>query len=522
MSLDICIFNSFKYHYEMFGYIIEYAISNNHNLDIYTLSENNYGWFDFYKTHFNFVNFIPVNKFKESSHKYNLIILTTDYDPEYNSSIIDLYNNKYKTIVINHTIETKRRDLLYFVDIRPYPFKKDPFCIPCFKYITSPKKFTNKKLKIFVGVKHCKDYNWNYLEELSKTCEIHVVCRLIPDEYRKLKGAVIHEKMETQEMFNLMVECDFLFYVLEDCPYRNSKISGFIPMAFSCGTQILMDRDTNFHYGFTSCKYPDQELIPESDKVIEERNRLQTLPEIIEKFIPKKIECHSDIPKIINFLWLSEKGDQDYPEKYQKCVNTFKRHNPNWIIKIWNNSSVENLIKDNFPKEIKDTYFSFKKIIKKCDFARMCILYVHGGIYSDLDFYCVKNLDYLMSNKNLYITEEISEHEVYYRQLYNGFLGSVPGHPFILGWINKMVLIENKHDLRVMHSTGPIAFYEYWSSLKEKPEISNPVHTIPYVNTHRLSNMFNNNPDIYTYTLWNEGSHWSLVDYYIILKFICL
>ncbi len=515
MSLDICIFNSFNYHYEMFGYIIEYAISNGHNLDIYTAMENDYGWFDFYKNHFNFINFLPIYKFRDASHKYNLIILTTDYDPAYNSNLVDLYNNKYKTLVINHTIESSRRDLLYFADIRPYPFKNVQYCIPSFRYITTPKKFINKKLKIFVGVKPVKNYNWDYLEKLCKIHEIHVVCRNIPDEYKKL-GAILHEKINTREMFDLMTECDFLFYVLEDCPYRNTKISGFIPMAFSCGTQILMDRDTNFHYGFTSCKYPDEELIPDSEKVLQERTRLEMLPAIIERFIPSKVESFSEIPKVINFIWLSKEGDKKHPDKYNIGIDTFKKHNPNWEIKIWNNSSIENLLKTKFSGKISDTYFSFKKLIKKCDFARMCILYAHGGIYSDLDFYCVKNLDLLIKDKTLYITEEIIEHEVYTRQLYNGFLASTRGNLFIYGWINKMVEIQNKSELRVMNSTGPIAFYNYWSSLKDKPELSNPVHTIPYVNTHKLSRMFNQEPDIYTYTLWNEGSKWSLPDYYII------
>jgi len=47
--MNIAIFNSFHFHFEMFGYIIDYCNNKNIKLDIYTPMEIDLGWIVFYK-----------------------------------------------------------------------------------------------------------------------------------------------------------------------------------------------------------------------------------------------------------------------------------------------------------------------------------------------------------------------------------------------------------------------------------------------------------------------------------------
>ena len=49
---NVAIFNSFYFHYEMFGYIIQYCKVNHFNLTIFTNFDNDLGWFDFYDSIF--------------------------------------------------------------------------------------------------------------------------------------------------------------------------------------------------------------------------------------------------------------------------------------------------------------------------------------------------------------------------------------------------------------------------------------------------------------------------------------
>ena len=44
----IAIYNSLPFHYEMYGFILNYAKNTHRFVDIYTVKDNDVGWFDFY------------------------------------------------------------------------------------------------------------------------------------------------------------------------------------------------------------------------------------------------------------------------------------------------------------------------------------------------------------------------------------------------------------------------------------------------------------------------------------------
>ena len=53
--MKVAIFNTFPFHYEMFGYIISFCNDRQYELTIYTVPNNHNKWLDFYKVLF--VNF---------------------------------------------------------------------------------------------------------------------------------------------------------------------------------------------------------------------------------------------------------------------------------------------------------------------------------------------------------------------------------------------------------------------------------------------------------------------------------
>ena len=92
--MKLAILNSFNFHYEIFGYIIDYCIKKNVRLDIYTVSDNDLGWLSFYiinfipgnDTNYDFndqedklIRFYPINKYA-INNDYDKVILTTDDD----------------------------------------------------------------------------------------------------------------------------------------------------------------------------------------------------------------------------------------------------------------------------------------------------------------------------------------------------------------------------------------------------------------------------------------------------------
>ena len=93
----------------------------------------------------------------------------------------------------------------------------------------------------------------------------------------------------------------------------------------------------------------------------------------------------SKIPKQIHYCWF---GKNKKPEIFEKCLASWQKYCPDYIITEWNES--------NFPinefEYAKDAYKA-RKWAFVSDVARMWVLNKHGGIYLDTDEEILKNLD---------------------------------------------------------------------------------------------------------------------------------
>ena len=104
------------------------------------------------------------------------------------------------------------------------------------------------------------------------------------------------------------------------------------------------------------------------------------------------------IPKIIHYCWF---GRNPLPESAVKCINSWKKYFPDYEIKEWN--------EDNFEVNIipytREAYEA-KKYAFVSDYARMWILYHHGGLYFDTDVEVVKPLDDIIRGGNFLGVEQ--------------------------------------------------------------------------------------------------------------------
>lgn len=165
-------------------------------------------------------------------------------------------------------------------------------------------------------------------------------------------------------------------------------------------------------------------------------------------------------------------------------------------------------VEEYFP-QYYEQFKSVKPLICKCDILRFMVIYIHGGIYVDLDFDCRRNLDMLISDKKEIFIEELPEHEPRFRQLCNGCFASIKHTNFIRGWIYKMFInCKTLPAADVMDKTGPVAFWKYYAEFDSKPELGNTCDMTPYTNTRILSKLCLNNVDEYMSTYWNEGTNW--------------
>ena len=400
--MKIAIYQSFPFHYEMFGFIINYCIKNNHLLTIYSENKNDMGWLKFYKDYFKFNDFRNINEFLKEAHIYDIVILTTDNDPNIKEYDLELYDIKDKIIKINHTNKNRNTSIKKYFNIRPYEDDNDNWCLQSYPMDNENKK-VNKIPKIFISQGEFNRHDWKILNELNGKCKFYLLGRHIYYNFDKLKNVKKLEKVDTETMFKKLKKCDFFFYALSPkTDMLKMKISGGVSMAFSCGIPILTNEITNNQYKFKSAViYKDYEsLVPNFELVKKERDEnIQNLDKILRYNYPNlfnNVILHTKIPKKINFLWI---GDNNYTDIYNYNVETFRENNKDYDIKVWNEEEVIKLMKDNFEPKVYEIYENFSYIINKCDLARFCIIYVNGGVYSDLDFYCRRNLDTLLNDK---------------------------------------------------------------------------------------------------------------------------
>ncbi|MFI3326692.1 MAG: glycosyltransferase [Clostridia bacterium] len=97
------------------------------------------------------------------------------------------------------------------------------------------------------------------------------------------------------------------------------------------------------------------------------------------------------IPKIIHYCWF---GGNPLPEKDTKFIDTWKKFCPDYEIKCWNESNYD-VTKNKYMYEA----YKAKKWGFVPDYARLDIIYNHGGIYLDTDVEIIKNFDELLANK---------------------------------------------------------------------------------------------------------------------------
>lgn len=100
------------------------------------------------------------------------------------------------------------------------------------------------------------------------------------------------------------------------------------------------------------------------------------------------------IPKIIHQTWRSESSLRD---SLKRCIETVKFKNPDFEYRFYNDKDCFDFIKKKFP-EYNQVYSSLT-LVERADLFRYLIVYEYGGVYLDVDCYCVKGLSGLIKGR---------------------------------------------------------------------------------------------------------------------------
>ncbi|MCQ2520974.1 MAG: glycosyl transferase [Lachnospiraceae bacterium] len=98
------------------------------------------------------------------------------------------------------------------------------------------------------------------------------------------------------------------------------------------------------------------------------------------------------IPKIIHYVWFSD--PPNYTEDVLKCIESWKKHLPDYEIKLWNAKNFDFSLCEYAREAYTEGKYAFAS-----DYVRLWALYNYGGIYLDSDIEVLKSFDELLNNK---------------------------------------------------------------------------------------------------------------------------
>ncbi|MGF7081414.1 glycosyltransferase family 32 protein [Mucilaginibacter sp. UYCu711] len=179
------------------------------------------------------------------------------------------------------------------------------------------------------------------------------------------------------------------------------------------------------------------------------------------------------IPTIIHQTW----KNANLPSPLDSLSETWKHFHPDWDHILWTDEMNREFIKDHYPHFLAK-YDQYPSNIQRVDVFRYCVLNTMGGLYVDLDFECLENIEPLLNKQACVIGKEPQYHAERYSKnmiLCNAFMASTPNNKFMQFVLNKIIShskIEVNSPTDVLNSTGPFILTDGYNEYNEKSEVT--------------------------------------------------
>jgi hypothetical protein len=83
----------------------------------------------------------------------------------------------------------------------------------------------------------------------------------------------------------------------------------------------------------------------------------------------------------------NDQGEKNLPISVAENIASFRRVHPNLSHQLFTDTSIRELIHNNFDAEVLSAYEKLIPFAYKSDLARYCIMYCYGGVYADIATY---------------------------------------------------------------------------------------------------------------------------------------
>lgn len=173
------------------------------------------------------------------------------------------------------------------------------------------------------------------------------------------------------------------------------------------------------------------------------------------------------IPKVIYQTFKTNK----IPLLTKFYIWRFLKRNKGYRREFFDDTQIDHLIREHFDQRTYDAFARLQIGAAKADFFRYAVLYIHGGIYLDLDSDIIGRLDDVIKPDDRAIIAHENNRSLYaqWALIYD------KGHPFLKKTIE--LIVRNIEEDRYLHDvhqmTGPTVYTEAINMvLEEDPKVS--------------------------------------------------
>ncbi len=190
--------------------------------------------------------------------------------------------------------------------------------------------------------------------------------------------------------------------------------------------------------------------------------------EWMEKKFPLKKNYHSIIPLNVYQTWYTT----DLPPKMKECHELLKKQNPEFTFHLFDDQNCQDFIKKHFDQKVLNAYNTLIPGAYKADLWRYCVLYIQGGIYLDIKYFCVNDFKLIALTDKEYFVRDFSDRFTMGpmigldQGIYNGLLVSKPNNPILKEAIDKIVTYVEKqfYGTHPLDVTGPLMLRSFFKN----------------------------------------------------------
>jgi mannosyltransferase OCH1-like enzyme len=197
--------------------------------------------------------------------------------------------------------------------------------------------------------------------------------------------------------------------------------------------------------------------------------------------------------RTIHIVWV---GDEN--KRPNRFIETWRRKNPNWTVRVWGNDELTSLNWINH-KHISQM-LARRELPGVADMLRWEILAKHGGIAIDADSVCIRPLEDWLFEPSVFACweNEIARPGL----IANGFVYSHPGNPLIQQVIDDIHDLPNMDEGQPWTLTGPKRLTDTFRSMPYRDLTIYPSHY--FLPSHYTGHSYCGSGPVFANQFWSN------------------